>query len=75
MKRVLIGLAAMAAFVSFSGVALMAQAEHHIRCEVTKEGKKEMKNAASAEACTKMGGKVVAEKEKSKPKEEEKKAN
>jgi hypothetical protein len=35
-----------------------------MRCEVTREGKKEMTNAASAQACAKMGGTVVAEKDK-----------
>jgi len=59
MKRLLIGLAALAAFVSFSGVAVVARAEGPVKCEVTKEGKKETKQVATAAECTKMGGKVV----------------
>jgi hypothetical protein len=70
MKRISIGLAALAAFVSFSGVGLLARAEQPVRCEVTQAGKKEVKNAATAKACEKMGGKVVAEKETPKPKAE-----
>lgn len=73
MKRILIGLAALAAFVSFSGVALVARAEMPVRCEVTKEGKKTTQNAANADACQRMGGTVVtAEQEKEKAKEQAK---
>lgn len=71
MQHSLIALAALAVFVSFSGVPLVARADQPVRCEVTREGKKTITNAANAEACTKMGGQVVAVKEKNKDKEKE----
>ena len=70
MHHSLIALAALAVFVSFSGVPLVARADQPVRCEVTREGKKTITSAANAEACTKMGGQVVAVKEK-KEKEKE----
>jgi hypothetical protein len=75
MQHSLIALAALAAFVSFSGVAWVARADQPVRCEVVREGKKTITNAANAEACTKMGGQVVAVKEKEKENEKEKEAD
>jgi len=72
MQHFLIALAALAAFASFSGVSSVARADQPVRCEVTREGKKTITSAANAEACTKMGGQVVAVKEKDKEKEKEK---
>lgn len=62
MKRLSIGLAALAAFVAFSGVAVVASAEGPVKCEVTKDGKKETKHLKTNAECTKMGGKVITEK-------------
>ena len=63
MKRLSIGFAALAAFVAFSGVAVVASAaEGAVKCEVTKDGKKEVKHVKTNAECTKMGGKVVTEK-------------
>ena len=64
MKRLLIGLAALAAFVSFSGVAVVARAEGPVKCQVTKDGKKSVQHVATADDCTKMGGKVLKDKKK-----------
>jgi hypothetical protein len=52
----------MAAMVTFSGVAVVARAEGPVKCEVTKDGKKEVKHVKTNEDCTKMGGKVLTEK-------------
>ena len=59
MRRLLVGLAAMAAMVAFSGVAVVARAEGPVRCEVTKDGKKKIEHVKTNEDCTKMGGKVM----------------
>ena len=80
MQHFWIAVAALAAFASFSGVSLVARADQPVRCEVTREGKKTITSAANAEACTKMGGQVVAvkekkEKEKEIEKEKEKEAD
>ena len=64
MRRVLVGMAAMVAMVAFSGVAVVARAEGPVRCEVTKDGKKKVEHVKTNEDCTKMGGKVLAEKPK-----------
>ena len=64
MRRLLVGLAAMAAMVAFSGVAVVARAEGPVKCEVTKDGKKKIEHVKTNDDCTKMGGKVVAEKPK-----------
>ena len=64
MRRLLVGLAAMAAMVTFSGVAVVAHAEGPVKCEVTKDGKKTIKHVKTAEDCTKMGGKVMPAAEK-----------
>jgi hypothetical protein len=66
MKRLLIALAALAAFVSFSGVAVVAHAEGPVKCQVVKAGKKTVEHMATAEDCTKAGGKVLKEKAKKK---------
>ncbi|HVN41117.1 MAG TPA: hypothetical protein VMW19_23375 [Myxococcota bacterium] len=62
MKRLLVGFAAIAAMVAFSGVAVVARAEGPVRCEVTKDGKKKVEHVKTTEDCTKMGGKVLPEK-------------
>ena len=64
MKRLLVGVAAMATMVAFSGFAVVARAEGPVKCEVTKDGKKKIEHVKTADDCTKMGGKVVAEKPK-----------
>jgi hypothetical protein len=64
MKRLWVGLAALAAMVTFSGVAVVARAEGPVKCEVTKDGKKTVKHVKTNEDCTKMGGKVVPAAEK-----------
>ena len=71
MQHSLIALATLTAFVSLSGVTSVARADQPVRCEVIREGKKTITNAANAEACTKMGGQVVAVKEKEKEREKE----
>jgi hypothetical protein len=64
MRRVWVGLAAMATMVAFSGVAVVARAEGPVKCEVMKDGKKKIEHVKTNDDCTKMGGKVVAEKPK-----------
>jgi hypothetical protein len=60
MKRLSIGLVALAAFVAFSGVPVVASAAAgSVKCEITKDGKKEVKHLKTSAECTKMGGKVV----------------
>lgn len=59
MRHPLIGLAALVAFLSFSGVAIVAHAAGPVKCEITTMGKKEIKEVATEADCTKMGGKVV----------------
>ena len=61
MKRLWIGLAMAPVLVAVLGVAPVARAaEKQIKCEMTKDGKTETHQAASAEDCAKMGGKVVS---------------
>jgi hypothetical protein len=40
--------------------------KHHVKCEVTKDGKTETHEVASADECTKMGGKVAGKTHKKK---------
>ena len=47
-----------AGFVGAFGVA-PAAAKTTVKCQVTVSGKSEVKKVADADACTKMGGKVV----------------
>lgn len=69
MKRLSIGLAALAAFVAFSGVAVVANAATGtVKCEVTKDGKKEVKQVKTRAECAKMGGKVLRKRMKMAPK-------
>ena len=71
MKRLSIGLAALAALVSFSGVAVVARAEGPVRCDVMKDGKMHTKHVKTADDCTKMHGKVISN-PKAEPKAESK---
>ena len=51
---------AAAAAILLGGAGLAQAAETgKVKCEVMHSGKKEVKQVASAKACTKMGGKVV----------------
>lgn len=69
MKRLSIGLAALAAFVAFSGVSVVANAASGpIKCVVTKDGKREVKEVKTKAECAKMGGKAVRERRKEAPK-------
>ena len=63
MKRLWIGLAMAPVLAAFLGAAAVAgAADEHVKCETMKNGKAETHQASSAEACTKMGGKVVTAK-------------
>ena len=62
-----VALAMAPALALFLGVPARVQAADpakHVKCEVTKSGKTETKEVASADECTKMGGKVAEEKKK-----------
>jgi len=39
-----------------------AEPKKHVRCEITTDGKTQTKSVASADECTKLGGKVVSKK-------------
>jgi hypothetical protein len=41
-----------------------AEPKKHVKCEITTDGKTETKMVASADECTKLGGKVVPPKHK-----------
>ena len=60
MRRLVRTLVLTAVATGFLGsVGIAAQAAGKVSCEVTKEGKKEVVKVATAEECTRMGGKVV----------------
>ena len=62
MKRLTRALLLTAVTTGFLGSAGIAHAAGKVSCEVTKNGKKEVVMVATAEECTKMGGKVATPK-------------
>ena len=66
-KRLWIALAIAPVLMAYLAVPAVSQAAakaKHVKCEVTKDGKTETKQAKNADDCTKMGGKVVEQKAK-----------
>jgi Ni/Co efflux regulator RcnB len=57
-KRLLTSLA-MAAVLAGPLAAGAAETAHKVKCEITKNGKTEIKHVKDADECTKMGGTVV----------------
>jgi hypothetical protein len=63
-RRLWIALAAAPALVAFVAApsASIAATKHHVKCEITKNGKTETEKVATAKACTDKGGRVVTAK-------------
>jgi len=61
---VLVSAPVLAAFAAAPQAVLAAEAKHHVKCQVTKNGKTETKTVATSEDCSAMGGKVVTAKHK-----------